>query len=102
MFPLTGVYELVEVSKSKDGIDWVVRDGYAWRQDKVHCDEEGCMALADPKCVAKRAKKWVLKQLGSLGAGNHYAEVQVVEELYARPTRHNHHGPHKLTVRFVS
>lgn len=66
----------------KEGIDWAVREGYAWPQDKVHCEEEGRMELANPDCVSKRAKKRGLKQLGTLGAGNHYTEVQVVEEIY--------------------
>ena len=66
----------------KTGIDWAIEKGYAWEEDKAHCEEFGRMETADPKCVSKRAKKRGLKQLGTLGAGNHYAEIQVVDEIY--------------------
>ncbi|KAL7522149.1 hypothetical protein ACHAWX_006842 [Stephanocyclus meneghinianus] len=66
----------------KTGIDWAIDKGYAWEEDKIHCEENGKMETADPSCVSKRAKKRGLKQLGTLGAGNHYAEIQVVEEIY--------------------
>lgn len=64
------------------GVDWAIEKGYAWEEDKAYCEENGRMETADPKCVSKRAKKRGLKQLGTLGAGNHYAEVQVVDEIY--------------------
>jgi len=64
------------------GIDWSVREGYAWAEDKEHCEEYGRMLDADPSKVSLRAKKRGLPQLGTLGAGNHYAEIQVVDEIY--------------------
>jgi len=64
------------------GIDWSIREGYAWPEDKEHCEEYGRMLNADPTRVSSRAKKRGLPQLGTLGAGNHYAEIQVVEEIY--------------------
>eukprot|EP00978_Attheya_sp_CCMP212_P039206 scaffold201791_cov35-Attheya_sp.AAC.1 len=64
------------------GMDWALREGYAWPQDREHCEENGRMMMADPSRVSKRAKKRGLSQLGTLGAGNHYCEVQVVEEIY--------------------
>ncbi len=66
------------------GVDWSVREGYAWAEDKEHCEEQGRMLSADGSKVSLRAKKRGLPQLGTLGAGNHYAEVQVVEEIYDR------------------
>ena len=66
----------------KDGIDWAIKKGYAWKEDKDHCEESGCMETADPNCVSNRAKKRGLKQIGTLGAGNHYAEIQVVDEIF--------------------
>eukprot|EP01099_Mayorella_cantabrigiensis_P006559 TRINITY_DN5519_c0_g1_i1.p1 TRINITY_DN5519_c0_g1~~TRINITY_DN5519_c0_g1_i1.p1 ORF type:complete len:521 (+),score=94.68 TRINITY_DN5519_c0_g1_i1:41-1564(+) len=66
------------------GMDWSLREGYAWAEDKEHCEEYGRMLTADPTKVSVRAKKRGLSQLGTLGAGNHYAEVQVVEEIYDR------------------
>ncbi len=56
--------------------------GYVWADDKEHCEEYGRMIQADPSKVSTRAKKRGLPQLGTLGAGNHYAEIQVVEEIY--------------------
>jgi len=64
------------------GMDWSLREGYSWAEDKEHCEEYGRMLQADPTKVSPRAKKRGLPQLGTLGAGNHYAEIQVVEEIY--------------------
>lgn len=64
------------------GIDWSMREGYAWPEDKEHCEEFGRLIAADPTQVSNRAKKRGLPQMGTLGAGNHYAEVQVVDEIY--------------------
>ncbi|CAE7528777.1 rtcb [Symbiodinium necroappetens] len=64
------------------GIDFSLREGYAWPEDKEHCEEYGRMLNADPGKVSSRAKKRGLPQLGTLGAGNHYAEIQVVDEIY--------------------
>ncbi len=64
------------------GMDWSLREGYAWAEDKEHCEEYGRMLQADPTKVSQRAKKRGLPQLGTLGAGNHYAEIQVCPESY--------------------
>ncbi|XP_003384129.1 PREDICTED: tRNA-splicing ligase RtcB homolog [Amphimedon queenslandica] len=64
------------------GMDWTLREGYGWAEDKEHCEEYGRMLQADPSKVSQRAKKRGLPQLGTLGAGNHYAEIQVVEEIF--------------------
>jgi len=64
------------------GMDWSLREGYIWAEDKEHCEEYGRMLQADPSKVSFKAKKRGLPQLGTLGAGNHYAEIQVVEEIY--------------------
>ncbi|XP_017736298.1 PREDICTED: tRNA-splicing ligase RtcB homolog [Rhinopithecus bieti] len=64
------------------GVDWSLREGYAWAEDKEHCEEYGRMLQADPNKVSARAKKRGLPQLGTLGAGNHYAEIQVVDEIF--------------------
>ncbi|XP_022660010.1 tRNA-splicing ligase RtcB homolog [Varroa destructor] len=64
------------------GMDWSLREGYAWAEDKEHCEEYGRMLNADPAKVSTKAKKRGLPQLGTLGAGNHYAEIQVVDEIF--------------------
>ena len=51
------------------GMDWSLREGYAWVEDKEHCEEHGRMLSADPSKVSRRAKKRGLPQLGTLGAG---------------------------------
>ncbi|CAI4222410.1 unnamed protein product [Auanema sp. JU1783] len=66
------------------GMDWTLREGYSWAEDKEHCEEYGRMLQADASKVSTRAKKRGLPQLGTLGAGNHYCEVQVVDEIYDR------------------
>ncbi|KAK9798605.1 hypothetical protein WJX73_007952 [Symbiochloris irregularis] len=64
------------------GMDWSLREGYAWAEDKEHCEEYGRLLSADPTKVSQRAKKRGLSQMGTLGAGNHYAEIQVVDEIF--------------------
>eukprot|EP00168_Porphyra_purpurea_P016550 TRINITY_DN5396_c0_g1_i1.p1 TRINITY_DN5396_c0_g1~~TRINITY_DN5396_c0_g1_i1.p1 ORF type:complete len:462 (+),score=137.64 TRINITY_DN5396_c0_g1_i1:24-1388(+) len=64
------------------GMDWSLRQGYAWPEDKEHCEEYGRMPGADASKVSARARKRGLPQLGTLGAGNHYAEIQVVDEIF--------------------
>ncbi len=64
------------------GMDWCLREGYSWAEDKEHCEEYGRMLNADPSKVSNRAKKRGLPQLGTLGAGNHYAEIQIVDEIF--------------------
>eukprot|EP00668_Euglena_longa_P000717 GGOE01000866.1.p1 GENE.GGOE01000866.1~~GGOE01000866.1.p1 ORF type:complete len:547 (+),score=121.92 GGOE01000866.1:245-1642(+) len=64
------------------GMDWSLREGYAWAEDKEHCEEYGRMMTADPSKVSARAKKRGMPQLGTLGAGNHYGEIQVVDKIF--------------------
>merc|ERR1719423_572697 len=71
---------ITELQKMKNVAEVV--EGYVWAEDKEHCEEYGRMAQADPSKVSTRAKKRGLPQLGTLGAGNHYAEIQVVEEIF--------------------
>jgi tRNA-splicing ligase RtcB len=65
-------------------MDWSVREGYAWAEDKEHCEEFGRMLTADAKEVSARAMKRGMPQLGTLGAGNHFVEVQAVERIFDR------------------
>jgi tRNA-splicing ligase RtcB len=68
------------------GVDWSLREGYAWAEDKEHCEEFGRMLNADPSKVSLKAKKRGLPQLVTLGSGNHYTEVQVADDK-ALPTQ---------------
>uniref|UniRef100_A0AC35TP70 3'-phosphate/5'-hydroxy nucleic acid ligase n=1 Tax=Rhabditophanes sp. KR3021 TaxID=114890 RepID=A0AC35TP70_9BILA len=51
------------------GMDWTLREGYSWPEDKEHCEEYGRMIQADATQVTTRAKKRGMPQLGTLGAG---------------------------------
>ncbi|MCK4265549.1 RtcB family protein [Candidatus Babeliales bacterium] len=66
----------------KHGVKWMVDQGYANKDDIRHIESFGCLDNADPTCVSERAKQRGHDQLGTLGAGNHFAEVDFVEEIY--------------------
>src|SRR5262249_46063694 len=64
------------------GVRWTVGRGLATPEDAAHIESEGALDGADPACVSERARERGLRQLGSLGSGNHFLEVQVVDEVY--------------------
>ncbi len=68
--------ELDEVLKR--GVNWAVENGYGVAKDIEATEEMGCMGGADPALVSDLAKKRGLQQLGTLGAGNHFLELQRV------------------------
>ncbi|MGQ9543474.1 MAG: RtcB family protein [Candidatus Bathyarchaeia archaeon] len=67
-----------------DGVEWAIDKGYGWPEDKEACEEEGCMEAADPSKVSSTAKSRGSPQLGSLGSGNHFLEVEKVDTIYDR------------------
>lgn len=62
----------------RKGARWSVEQGYGWSEDLSRTEEGGCLAGADPDCISEQAMKRGMQQLGTLGSGNHYLEVQVV------------------------
>ncbi|UCH90025.1 MAG: RtcB family protein [Thermoplasmata archaeon] len=64
------------------GASWAVEEGFGWSSDLEFLEENGNMEGADPSKVSHRAKQRGLPQLGSLGAGNHFLEIQRVEEIF--------------------
>jgi len=64
------------------GLDWAVEEGYATRQDMLHCEDEGHRPDAVADYVSNKAKNRGKNQLGSLGSGNHFLEVQRVTDIY--------------------
>ncbi|ELP90822.1 hypothetical protein EIN_027210 [Entamoeba invadens IP1] len=64
------------------GLEYMVEQGYAWEEDLKHCEEGGKIAGADPSLVSKVAKSRGHQQVGTLGSGNHYLEVQTVDEIF--------------------
>jgi tRNA-splicing ligase RtcB (3'-phosphate/5'-hydroxy nucleic acid ligase) len=66
----------------RDGAAAALDAGYGWDSDLERCEERGTSAGADPAAVSERALERGSSQLGSLGAGNHFLEVQVVDEVH--------------------
>src|SRR6266436_6661083 len=64
------------------GAAWAIEAGYGFAEDLEVTEEHGCLAGADPDSVSNTALQRGMKQLGSLGSGNHFCEVQAVDHLY--------------------
>jgi len=64
------------------GVDWAIDHGYGSTNDSDVCEENGKIPNADPNKVSDRARKRGAPQLGSLGSGNHFLEVQKVAEIH--------------------
>lgn len=64
------------------GAKYMVERGYGEKDDYLHMEEEGNMKGADSSKVSERAKKRGIGQVGTLGAGNHFLEVQYVEDIF--------------------
>ncbi|MBS7659533.1 MAG: RtcB family protein [Candidatus Bathyarchaeia archaeon] len=69
-----------------EGVQWVIDRGLGWDEDASHCEERGCMKNADPDKVSTTAKNRGLAQIGTLGSGNHFLEVQKVDRIYDEKT----------------
>jgi len=65
-----------------DGCEWAVKNGYGTEEDLKNMEEHGKMSGADPSKVSEMAKKRGKPQLGTLGAGNHFLEIQEVTDIY--------------------
>ncbi len=84
-----GVKGFVNVSQSqfeeimRFGVKWCAENDYGWDDDVSHVEEGGFIKGADPSKVSREASSRGIKQLGTLGSGNHYLEIQVVD-----PSRH--------------
>jgi len=72
--------ELDEVMKL--GIDWAIQNKYARPEDKEFIEEYGRLPNANPDMVSNKAKERGRDQLGTLGSGNHFTEVQIVQEIF--------------------
>ena len=64
------------------GARWAVEQGYGSADDLRRTEERGCIVGADPDAVSERAKKRQRREMGTLGSGNHYLEVQRVAEIF--------------------
>lgn len=66
-----------------EGVSWGVKNGFGGNEDRRHCEEEGSIHGADPEKVSTKAYQRGLGQLGTLGAGNHFLEMQEVVKIHA-------------------
>jgi tRNA-splicing ligase RtcB len=63
------------------GAEWAIAQGYGWQDDIAHCEEKGTMPSANPDKVSLKAKRRGMPQLGSLGSGNHFLEIQYIDKI---------------------
>jgi tRNA-splicing ligase RtcB len=62
----------------ESGAVWAVRNGYGSREDLEHTESQGCFPNADPEQVSEQAVERGFRQIGTLGSGNHYLEIQLL------------------------
>ncbi|MBD3215015.1 MAG: RNA-splicing ligase RtcB [Candidatus Lokiarchaeota archaeon] len=67
-----------------NGLKWALENGYATKQDLEHVEENGCLDSANSDLVSKKAKQRGIDQVGSLGSGNHFLEIQRVDKIFNR------------------
>lgn len=68
------------------GAEWAVENGYGEKKDLEHIEENGRMKNANPEDVSERAIQRGIPQIGSLGAGNHFLEIQKIDKIYDEET----------------
>jgi tRNA-splicing ligase RtcB len=64
------------------GAHWMVEHGYGWADDLAHTEATGRLDMPDPDVITEKAIERGKDQLGTLGGGNHFLEIQVVDEIY--------------------
>jgi len=64
------------------GVGWAISQGYGVAGDVDAVEDRGCLVAADPSGLSSRARQRALPQTGTLGSGNHFLEIQVVDEIY--------------------
>jgi tRNA-splicing ligase RtcB len=66
----------------KLGARWAVEKDFGWEKDLKHLEENGCLKQADSNKVSLTAKQRGMPQIGSLGGGNHFLEIQKVDKIF--------------------
>jgi len=66
----------------REGAKWAVAKGFGEEEDLERCEDHGCMQGADPEKISMQAYKRGNDQLGTLGSGNHFLEIDLVEEIF--------------------
>lgn len=75
-----GLHELDKILR--EGARWTLKNGFASENDLARTEEQGCIDGANPAMVSERAKQRGKEQIGSLGAGNHFIEVDRIEQVF--------------------
>ena len=65
-----------------EGCEWAIQKGYGWLEDLEYIEERGSWNLADSSKVSQRAKQRGKDQLGTVGSGNHFIEIQKVDKIF--------------------
>ena len=65
-----------------EGVNFLIEKGLGWKEDAEHCEEKGHMPNANPDKVSSTAKSRGLTQIGTLGSGNHFLEIQKVDKIF--------------------
>jgi len=86
----------------RTGARWAVNRGYGVAEDLEVTEEQGCMEGADPSAVGERPRKRGAEQIGTLGSGNHFLEVEAVDEVFdaAAAVAMGITGPGQVVVMF--
>ncbi len=66
------------------GVDYLIEEGYGTKEEAELCEEKGRVEDANPSAISEKAKKRGADQVGTLGSGNHFLEIQKVEEVFAK------------------
>ncbi|MEM3113250.1 MAG: RtcB family protein [Candidatus Pacearchaeota archaeon] len=96
----TGKGSRIKISKHdlkeimKKGAEWAIEKGYGEKDDSIFSEENACMKDADPEFVSDKALSRGVNQLGSIGSGNHFLEIQYVNKIFNEKTA-NIFGLHK-------
>jgi tRNA-splicing ligase RtcB len=66
----------------RGGARWAVERGWGSSEDLEHCEERGCIDGADPAQISRQARRRQRDEMGTLGSGNHYLEIQAVADVF--------------------
>lgn len=64
------------------GARWAIEQGYGYESDLSHIENFGCMKQANPDTISARARQRGLDQIGTLGSGNHFLEIGIIDKIY--------------------
>jgi tRNA-splicing ligase RtcB len=70
----------------KNGSKWAIENNFGVKEDLEKTEDNGCIKEANPEKISDKAKSRGIGQLGTLGAGNHFLEIQEVQEIYDEKT----------------